>query len=53
MFKDILQRAGITKAELSRRLGLNIRTVASWKNDPPRYAEAYLEQLIELNRLRP
>lgn len=53
MFKELLKRAGITKAELARRLGLSQNTVSSWRDDPPRYAVAYLELLIEFNRVRP
>ncbi len=53
MFKELLKRAGITKAELARRLKLNSRTVSSWGNNPPYYAEAYLLLLIEYNRVRP
>lgn len=49
----LLERAGITKAELSRRLGLTQAGVSKWKNDPPKYARAYLELLIEYNRVRP
>lgn len=53
MFKELLNRAGITKAELSRRLGLNPKTVSNWGNDAPKYAKAYLSLLIEYNRLLP
>lgn len=53
MFKALLERAGITKAELGRRLGLSPRTVSAWGDSPPRYAVAYLELLIEYNRVRP
>jgi len=53
MFKQLLQRAGITKAELSRRLGLHETTASHWKSSPPGYAVAYLELLIEYNRVRP
>ena len=53
MFNSLLQRAGLSKAELSRRLGLNVRTVSSWGDTPPQYAIAYLELLIEYNRVRP
>ena len=49
----LLERAGITKAELARRLGLTPNGVSKWKGNPPRYAVAYLECLIELNRYRP
>lgn len=52
-FKELLKRAGITKAELGRRLQLNPRTVSAWKNHPPQYAIAYLNLLIEFNRLNP
>ncbi len=52
-FKDLLSRAGISKAELSRRLGLNPRTISSWKNNPPKYAIEYLLLLIEFNRIAP
>lgn len=53
MFKQLLQRAGISKAELARRLKLNPRTVSAWGIDAPGYAEAYLHLLIEYNRVRP
>ena len=52
-FQQILMRAGITKAELARRLGLTSNAVSKWKDNPPRYAVAYLELLIEFNRVRP
>ena len=51
--KELLERAGLTKAELSRRLGLKPGTVVGWKDSPPGYAVAYLELLIEYNRYRP
>lgn len=53
MFKTLLERAGITKAELARRLGLSARSVSAWSDSPPRYAVSYLELLIEFNRVRP
>lgn len=52
-FKELLQRAGITKAELARRLKLNPRTISSWKLSPPPYVIAYIELLIKYNRLLP
>lgn len=52
-FKELVKRAGISKAELARRLGLNANSVTNWGNSAPRYATAYLELLIELNRYRP
>ena len=51
IFTELLERAGITKAELSRRLGLHSSTVSGWKLDPPRYAEAYLYLLIAYNKV--
>lgn len=53
MFKELLLRAGITKAELARRLELNPRTISSWESKPPKYAVAYLNLLIAYNRLLP
>lgn len=53
MFKDLLERAGITKAVLARRLGLHGNTVTNWGNNPPQYALTYLYLLIEYNRVRP
>lgn len=52
-FNSLLKRAGITKAELSRRLQINPRTVSAWGNEPPVYAIAYLELLVEYNRVAP
>lgn len=52
-FKVLLIRAGITKAQLSREIGISARSISAWKNNPPRYAVAYLELLIEYNRVRP
>lgn len=53
MFEQLLERSGITKAELSRRLGLEASSVSRWGSSAPRYALAYLELLIEYNRIRP
>lgn len=49
--RELLQLAGINKAELSRRLGLNARTVSSWGSAPPKYALAYLELLIKYRKV--
>lgn len=51
-FKHLLKTAGITKAELSRQLGITADAVSRWGDSPPRYATAYLELLIEINGLR-
>ena len=51
--KELLKNAGITKAELSRRLGINARTVSAWHSNPPQYAVAYLKLLIQYNRVKP
>jgi len=53
MFTSLLKRAGITKAELARRLGLNPRTISGWGAHAPKYAVAYLDLLIEYNRVKP
>lgn len=53
-FEALLARAGITKAELARRLGLTPNAVSKWRHGKvPKYATAYLELLIEYNRVRP
>ena len=52
-FAVLLGRAGITKAELARRLGITANAISKWGNSPPRYATAYLELIIEFNRVRP
>lgn len=51
--ETLLARAGINKAELARRLGLNPRTIYAWKDEAPGYAVAYLKLLIEYNRYAP
>lgn len=50
-FKALLQLAGIRKAELARRFGLTKQSVTRWGNNPPYYAEAYLNLLIKYNTL--
>lgn len=49
----LLSRSGITKADLARRLGVTPNGVCKWKYRLPQYAVAYLELLIEYNRVRP
>ena len=39
---ELLIEAGLTKAELARRLGLDPHTVSRWGDNPPTYALAYL-----------
>ena len=53
MFSSLLKKAGITKAELSRRLGITQNAVSKWGDSPPQYAVAYLELLVKYNRVRP
>jgi len=53
MLESLLSRAGITKAELARRLGITANGVSKWRGYPPQYARTYLELLIEYNRIRP
>ena len=53
MFTALLERSGLSKAELSRRLGVTPQTVTSWKESAPKYAIAYLELWIAYSRVRP
>ena len=53
MFEQLLERAGITKAELARRLGITAPSVTRWGPTAPLYVVAYLELLIKYNRVRP
>lgn len=53
MLDSLLERAGITKAELARRLGITANSISKWKGYAPQYAIAYLELLVEYNRVRP
>ena len=52
-FAELLKRAGITKAELARRLGLTPNGVSKWGQNPPKYAVTYLELLESFNRVKP
>lgn len=52
-FDRLVKSAGMSKAKLARTLGFNEKTASTWKHDPPGYAVAYLELLIEFNRARP
>ena len=53
MINNLLERAGINKAELARRLKMHPNSISNWGDNPPGYAVAYLELLIEYNRVRP
>lgn len=50
-FKKLLLEAGITKAELARRLGVSPDCVSAWKDKPQKYAVTYLELLVKYNRV--
>lgn len=47
-FALLLARAGMTKAELARRLGIHPNTVSSWGADAPEYARAYLRLYVAI-----
>ena len=49
----LLKEAGLTKAELARRLGISANAVSKWRGKAPVYAVAYLELLVKYNRVRP
>lgn len=48
--RGALHELGWTKAELARRLGINPHTVTNWRDEPPRYALAYLELALAIKR---
>ena len=39
----------MNQAQLARNLGISQNAVSKWQGNPPKYAEAYLEQYI-MNR---
>ena len=47
-FLSLLKRAGFSKAELARRLGVSAQTVSEWKGNPPRYALVYLGLYVKV-----
>jgi len=51
MLDQLLAQSGLTKAQLSRVLGVSPEQVSRWNNTPPRYAIAYLELYIAVNNL--
>lgn len=51
--EDLLAKARMSKADLARRLGVTANTITNWKVMAPKYAIAYLEMFIELQRYKP
>ncbi len=51
-FTVLLAKSGLTKAELSRRLGITAHQVSVWGPNAPRYAMAYLELLVKLKEVQ-
>ena len=54
-FIKILEKLNLSKAQLSREMGVAYSTVKSWYQNNkrmPLYAEKYLELLIELKKFR-
>lgn len=51
-FKEARERAGISKAEMSRRLEIPVRTIEDWEAERRKPA-GYIEKLViaELNRI--
>lgn len=47
-FEGALSYLGWSKAELSRRLGLDVSTVSRWRDDVPVYAMAYLGLAVKM-----
>lgn len=53
MFVDLLlKEAGLSKQKLADNLGITVKAVYKWKDLPPKYAVAYLEQYIENRELK-
>lgn len=52
-FKSLLDRAGITKAELARAIGVRPYTVSRWASADslPRYAMAFLQERVKTRTL--
>ena len=44
MFNETLKMLGMKKSELARTLGVAPATISRWKDSPPRYVMAYLEE---------
>lgn len=51
MFENYLKSLGMTKKDLSERLGVSTTSVSKWGDNPPRYALAYLELAMKVKTL--
>lgn len=45
---ELLERAGMSQAELASRLGLHPHTVTNWRGHAPQYALAYLRLYVSV-----
>lgn len=50
-FKESLKLAGINQSELGRRIGITKQSISRWDGNAPEYAMAYIDLLIEYNRV--
>ena len=48
-FTDALESTGYSKARVARELGISPEQISRWREEPPQYAMAYLQQ-IERNQ---
>ena len=51
-YLDLLKQSGLKKRELAERLGRGVVSVARWQDKPPKYVTAYLEVLVENQKLK-
>lgn len=51
-FSSLLKDAGYSKAELAFILGVDASSVSRWGNEPPVYAQSYVNLLIEMKNLK-
>lgn len=47
-FRQLLSKAGMSRAAFARLSGMDARTVERWRDDPPRWAYVLLEYRIAL-----
>lgn len=47
----MLEKAGIHRADLARRMGVTPRQVSRWNTEMPKYVVSYLDLLIRLREL--